>query len=184
MEQLKMLEQVLECEGNRFEEELMEEMEARRLMQIQREAEEKLMEAEKIKFAEEMKEKREARRQCEAQRDAENQLEMDEAREVLHKKGVEVQERLMLLKEQELKLRERAVEMAEERTQNVDESTGAAGVFQSSMSISDPAGDIVCDLSMCLPLEKSLWNERHSVTTVEGLLDNALMMITICLKRS
>ena len=34
--------------------------------------------------------------------------------------------------------------------------------------------DLSMDLSMCLPLEKTLMNERHSVTTVEGLLDNAL----------
>ena len=76
-----------------------------------------------------------------------------------------------------MKLREREIELAEKErglTRDASQRTVVAGKFSSSLSISDPAGDVVCDLSMCLPLEKTLMNERHSVTTVEGLLDNAL----------
>ena len=176
-EQIQMMEEVLESEGTRFEEELMAEREARRLMEVQRTAEVRTMRDEKLRFEEEMKEQGAARQQYEAQRDAEFQRTMNEARE---KNDVEVQMKMIEMKECELRLREREIELAEKErrlTQNASDRTVVADVaekFESRLSISDPAGDVVGDLSMCLPLEKALQNERNSVTTVEGLLDNAL----------
>ena len=46
--------------------------------------------------------------------------------------------------------------------------------FESELTISDPAGDLMDDLSMCKPLEDKLKNSKASVTTVAGLLDHAL----------
>ena len=41
--------------------------------------------------------------------------------------------------------------------------------------MSDPSGDVLCDLSMLRSLEDSLKSEKSSVTTIAGLLDNALL---------
>jgi hypothetical protein len=49
-EQMRMLEQVLECEGNRLEEELMAEREVRRLMKVRHTAEVQEMRDEKLRF--------------------------------------------------------------------------------------------------------------------------------------
>ena len=40
--------------------------------------------------------------------------------------------------------------------------------------MSDPSGDVLCDLSMLRSLEGSLKNEKTSVTTIAGLLDYTL----------
>ena len=55
-----------------------------------------------------------------------------------------------------------------------DEDEDGNEKFESELTISDPAGDLMDDLSMCRPLEDKLKNSKASVTTVAGLLDHAL----------
>ena len=40
-----------------------------------------------------------------------------------------------------------------------------AAAFECCLSISDPVGDVLCDLSMLRPLDDHLTNEKRSVTT-------------------
>ena len=79
------------------------------------------------------------------------------------------------LKVRELAVREKEVAMAElkiERAARDDEEESDA--YECCLSISDPAGDVMCDVSMLRSLEKGLRNEKNSVTTVASLLDSAL----------
>jgi hypothetical protein len=46
--------------------------------------------------------------------------------------------------------------------------------FVSSLSISDPAGNVLHDLSACVHLDTKLVNEKLSVATVQALFDHAL----------
>jgi hypothetical protein len=46
--------------------------------------------------------------------------------------------------------------------------------FISTLSISDPAGNVIHDLSACVLLEERLINKKLSVATVQALYDNAL----------
>ena len=77
----------------------------------------------------------------------------------------------------ELELREKKYLMAEKKLQRAEtEEADAAdgGAFEGGLSISDPAGDVVVDLSMMRLLEKSLRDEKNSTTTISALLENAL----------
>ena len=49
-----------------------------------------------------------------------------------------------------------------------------AAAFECCLSISDPAGDVLCDMSMLRPLDDHLRNEKRFVTTVAGLLSHSL----------
>ena len=81
------------------------------------------------------------------------------------------------LQVRELELREKEYLMAEKKLQRAEtEEADAAdgGAFEGGLGISDPAGDVVVDLSMMRLLEKSLRNEKNSTTTISALLENAL----------
>ena len=81
----------------------------------------------------------------------------------------EIRERELSLRERELDFRHRELpERAVTKEKKIIAQTHCC------LSISDPAGDLVCDLAMCLPLEGSLQNDRWSISTVHSLLDNAL----------
>ena len=60
------------------------------------------------------------------------------------------------------------------RAETEDAESADGGAFEDGLSISDPAGDVVVDLSMMRSLEKNLRNERSSTTIVATLLENAL----------
>ena len=80
------------------------------------------------------------------------------------------------LKVRELSLREKEFELAEKKydaRKAVDD--GNEDAFECCLSISDPSGDVLCDLSRLRLLEESLKSEKSSITTVAGLLDNALL---------
>ena len=98
-------------------------------------------------------------------RDTANQRETQRTREF------EMRERELSLRERELSLREREVPA---RTERDVPKKKIAELTHCCLSISDPAGDVVCDLAMCLPLEGSLRNDRWSISTVHSLLNNAL----------
>jgi len=77
----------------------------------------------------------------------------------------------------ELELREKEYLLAEKKLQRAekeDDDTADGGGLEDSLSISDPAGDVIVDLSMMRSLEKSLKNEKTSTTTIAALLENAL----------
>ena len=81
------------------------------------------------------------------------------------------------LQVRELELREKEYYMAEKKMQRAEtEEANAAdgGGFDEGLSISDPAGDVVIDLSMMRLLEKSLRDEKNSTTTISALLESAL----------
>jgi hypothetical protein len=75
------------------------------------------------------------------------------------------------LKERELMVRARELVLAEKRQATVDEMNEEGELFESSVSISDPAADVLCDLSMLRPLEEKLKNVKASVSTIVALLD-------------
>ena len=77
------------------------------------------------------------------------------------------------LQVRELELREKEYLMAEKKLQRAEtEEADAAdgGPFEGGLSISDPAGDVVVDLSMMRLLEKSLRDEKNSTTIISALL--------------
>ena len=77
----------------------------------------------------------------------------------------------------ELELREKKYLMAEKKLQRAEtEEADAAdgGAFEGGLNISDPAGDVVVDLSMMQLLKNSLRDEKISTTTISALLENAL----------
>jgi hypothetical protein len=55
-----------------------------------------------------------------------------------------------------------------------DRSEESPPDFVSNLSISDPAGNVLHDLSACVHLETKLVNEKLSVATVQALFDHAL----------
>jgi hypothetical protein len=55
-----------------------------------------------------------------------------------------------------------------------DRSEESQPDFVSNLSISDPAGNVLHDLSACVHLETKLVNEKLSVATVQALFDHAL----------
>ena len=79
------------------------------------------------------------------------------------------------LKEREISLREKEFELAKRkydaRKADADEADAPA---ECSLSVSDPAENVLCDLSTLRSLEEPLRNERASITTIAGLLDFAL----------
>ena len=80
-------------------------------------------------------------------------------------------ERELSLRERELELRQREQSAQAERTES---KRGSTDMEHSTLSISDPAGNVVCDLAMCRTLEDNLQNERFSISTVYSLFDTAL----------
>ena len=80
-------------------------------------------------------------------------------------------ERELALRERELDMRQREQSAQAERTES---EKGPADMEHCSLSISDPAGNVVCDLAMCRTLEDNLRNERFNISTVYSLFDSAL----------
>ena len=80
-------------------------------------------------------------------------------------------ERELSLRERELELRQREQSAQAERTES---KRGSTDMEHCSLSISDPAGNVVCDLAMCRTLEDNLQNERFSISTVYSLFDTSL----------
>ena len=80
------------------------------------------------------------------------------------------------LKAREISLREKEFELAKRkydaRKADADEADAPA---ECSLSVSDPAGNVLYDLSTLRSLEEPLRNERASITTIAGLLDYALL---------
>jgi hypothetical protein len=75
----------------------------------------------------------------------------------------------------ELEVRKRELDLAEKRLDAREaDAISNADAFECCLSVSDPSGDVLCDLSMLRSLEGSLKNEKTSVTTIAGLLDYAL----------
>ena len=122
---------------------------------------ERLVEGNELRFQQEIGAEREYRRELEARLDA-----LDRVGRTSADSGLKVRE---------LELREREFELAErkyaERKAAEDDNAAA---FECCLSISDPAGDVLCDLSMLRPLDDHLRNEKRSVTTVAGLLSDTL----------
>jgi hypothetical protein len=56
---------------------------------------------------------------------------------------------------------------------NSESSATTQAHFTSNLSISDPAGNVIHDLSACVLLEDRLVNEKTSVATVQALYDHA-----------
>lgn len=82
---------------------------------------------------------------------------------------IEAKERELSLRERELDLKQSERSALAERTKSKNEVTQHC-----CLSISDPAGDVVCDLAVCMTLEAGLCNERLSVSTVHSLFDTAV----------
>ena len=83
------------------------------------------------------------------------------------------------LKVRELELREKEYDLAEKRYDEKkavddDNASADADAFKCCLAISNPAGDVLCDLSMMRPLDDHLKNEKRSVTTVAGLLADSM----------
>ena len=78
------------------------------------------------------------------------------------------------LEERELEVRKRELVLAEKKL-DARENDNDVNDFECCLSIPDPSGDVLCDLSMLRSLEDSLKSEKTSVTTIAGLLDNALL---------
>jgi hypothetical protein len=75
----------------------------------------------------------------------------------------------------ELEVRKRELDLAEKKLDAREaDAISNADAFECCLSVSDPSGDVLCDLSMLRSLEGSLVNEKTSVTTIAGLLDYAL----------
>lgn len=84
---------------------------------------------------------------------------------------IEAKERELRLRERELDLKQSEQSALAERTMPKNEATQP---MHCCLSISDPAGDVVCDLALCMELETDLCNERLSVSTVHSLFDTAV----------
>ena len=130
-------------------------------MEGQLEMMEKLVEDNELRFRQTLGAERERRRELEVALDASNygQVPYEDA-----------------LKVRELALREKEFELAEKKyvaRKGVDD--GNEDAFECCLSISDPSGDVLCDLSRLRLLEEALKSEKSSITTVAGLLDNALL---------
>ena len=79
------------------------------------------------------------------------------------------------LKTRELMLREREFELAKKKMdRDADAFDEEEREFESAHSISDPAADVICELSMLRSLDDKLRNVKSSVTTIPALLDRAL----------
>ena len=81
------------------------------------------------------------------------------------------------LQVREIELREKEFLLAEKKLQRAereDDDGTDKGALEDGLSISDPAGDVVVDLSMMRLLDKNLRNERTSTTTIAALLQIAL----------
>jgi hypothetical protein len=122
---------------------------------------ERLVEGNELRFQQEIGAEREYRRELEARLDA-----LDKVGRTSADNGLKVRE---------LELREREFELAErkhaERKAAEDDNAAA---FECCLSISDPAGDVLCVFSMLRPLDDHLRNEKRSVTTVVGLLSDLI----------
>jgi hypothetical protein len=80
----------------------------------------------------------------------------------------------MMRRERDMVDRERRLDVEKEELRVLKTKPADQPAFKSTLSISDPAGDVVGDLSACLRLDALLKNTRSSVTTVASLLDDAL----------
>ena len=120
---------------------------------------EQVMENNEMKFAAQLEDERRLRRDA-----ARNQ------QEEMEKMVEELKQREILLRQSE----KRAEMKEDERVKKVVDDEENDDVYESELAISDPAGDVLADLSMCRVLEKGLRNDRNSVSTVAGLYDSAL----------
>ena len=83
--------------------------------------------------------------------------------------------RLSALKVRELDLREKEFDLAvEQRTEAAAKTARERCGFESSLMISDPAVNVLCDLSMVQPLESGT-KKDEKVSTVAALLDKMLL---------
>jgi hypothetical protein len=147
----------LKAEVDEYREKMME-------MQGHLEMMEGLVEDNERRFGAELEAEREQRRELEVRL-----KERDDGRA----RGIDA------LKVRELELREKEFELAEKRYDEKkavddDNASANADVFKCCLAISNPAGDVLCDLSMMRPLDDHLKNEKRSVTTVAGLLADTL----------
>ena len=78
------------------------------------------------------------------------------------------------LEKRELEVRKRELVLAEKKL-DAREADDDVHDFECCLSVSNPSGDVLCDLSMLRSLEYSLKSEKSSVTTIACLLDNALL---------
>ena len=120
---------------------------------------EQVMENNEMRFAAQLEDERRLRRDADRNRQGE-----------MERMIAEVEHREFLMQQRE----KRAEKEENERTRMKVDGDEEDNVFESEMSISDPAGDVLADLSMCRVLEKGLRNDRNSVSTVASLYDSAL----------
>ena len=121
-----------------------------------------LVEDNERRFVAELNAEREQRNQVEARLDA-----LDDGR---------VPSSADALKVRELALREKEFDLAEKKyTAHKAADDDDDNAIECGLSISDPSGDVLWDISRLRSLENTLRNEKISVTTVAGLLDYALL---------
>jgi len=82
--------------------------------------------------------------------------------------------RLSALKVRELDLREKELSNVEQRAEAAAKTARECCGFESSLTISDPAVNVLCDLSMVQPLESGT-KKDEKVSTVAALLDKMLL---------
>jgi myosin heavy subunit len=154
------LKEKLKVEGARMHEEMSQYRAQMLEMQGHLEMMERLMEDKDDRYAEEMEA---GRREKRALQERIDELE----RSPLRFRGLE---------EKELSLREKEFELAKKKYDDgkAAEAEGA-DIFECCLSISDPSGDVLWDISRLRSLESSLRNSKTSVTTLAGLLDYALL---------
>ena len=131
-----------------------------REMELQLRMLEGVMEDNEGRFAEEMKDERKLRLKNEETTSA-------QVRNLMDRLNAKDRENDELRREMD---RRRQTEPAKQ----VESSEVPRKKYQSALSISDPAGDVVCDFGNCLRLAKHLRNDKFSISTATALFDNAL----------
>ena len=155
MKKLKMKNAELEVEVGEYRSELGEMQNKMMEMGVNMEMLEKMIETNEKRFEGEMNEELDKRKKLEARLDKDHGTDDLKVRE-------------LMVREKEVAIAEKKIERAAQ-----DDETEAEA-YECCLSISDPAGDVMCDVSMLRSLDKGLRNEKNSVSTVASLLDHAL----------
>ena len=164
MKKLKMKNAELEVEVGEYRSELGEMQNKMMEMGVNMEMLEKMIETNEKRFEGEMNEELDKRKKLEARLDKDHGTDDLKVRE-------------LMVREKEVAIAEKKIERAAQ-----DDETEAEA-YECCLSISDPAGDVMCDVSMLRSLDKGLRNERNSVSTVASLLDHARSIATKCCRK-